>query len=397
MGTGFKVYHLMLFTSLILVFIVSFLFLTNHWSQNKGIIYLVILIIGLSMRQFSILILNTTRDPLLLATIVNHFDPIVILSGPFFIYYFKSIIKGSFVWDKYLLLLSIPSFIVFINLIPYYLIPFQNKVEFFSRSYTNQPELAHLFIPYNHQFSLIIGYNLSCLFFAIRYLNKVKKTAGTYIKKKVTVLINRIFVALSIIILPNLYLLTTLSFKAKKFGQIQFLNPDALNNNYLFFLTLLLPLSFFFVPSWLYNEKEPFSFVDNFKFTWKQVVDSNTFFSEKDEVRESTDLDRILSYIESEKPYVKTNFSLHEISHALNIPHTKVTYCFNKQLKVPFPAYRNKLRIEYATSLLLSGAHLGTSIEGIAEMSGFKSKSIFYKTFKEEYGMTPIDWIKENC
>lgn len=386
----------MLFTSLILIFIVSFLFLINHWSQNKGIIYLVIVIMGLSMRQFSILILNTSHDPILLATIVNHFDPLVVLSGPFFIYYFKSIIKGTFVWDRYLLLLSIPSLIVVINLIPYYLIPFQNKVEFFSRSYTNQHEVAHLFIPYNHQFSLIIGYNFSCLFFAIRYLNKVKKTAGTYIKKKVTVLINRIFVALSIIILPNVFLVVTLSSNAKKFGQIQFLNPDVLNNNYLFFLTLLLPLSFFFVPSWLYNEKEPFSFVDNFKFTWKKIAESNSNFSEEDILGKSTELERILSYIEAEKPYVKTAFSLHDVSHALNIPHTRITYCFNKQLKVPFPAYRNKLRIEYATSLLRSGAHLGTSIEGIAEMSGFKSKSIFYKTFKEEHGMTPIDWIKEN-
>ncbi|MEY2922581.1 MAG: hypothetical protein RL108_1207 [Bacteroidota bacterium] len=386
----------MLFTSLILIFIVSFLFLINHWSQNKGIVYLVIAIMGLSMRQFSILVLNISRDPILLATIVNHFDPIVALLGPFFIYYFKSIIKGAFVWDKYLLLLSIPSYIVFINLIPYYSVPFQQKVEFFSRFNSNQQELAHLFIPYNHQFSLIIGYNFSCLFFALRYLNKVKNTAGIYIKKKVTVLINRIFVALSIILLPNLFLVVTLSSNARKFGQIQFLNPDVLNNNYLFFLTLLLPLSFFFVPSWLYNEKEPFSFVDNFKFTWKKIAESNSNFSEEDTLGKSTELERILSYIEAEKPYVKTAFSLHDISHALNIPHTRVTYCFNKQLMVPFPAYRNKLRIEHAMALLRSNAHLTTSIEGIAEMSGFKSKSIFYKTFKEVYGKTPIDWIKEN-
>jgi AraC-like DNA-binding protein len=73
-----------------------------------------------------------------------------------------------------------------------------------------------------------------------------------------------------------------------------------------------------------------------------------------------------------------------------------VATCFNKQLKVSFPTYRNKLRIEHSTALLRSGTHLNTSIEGIAEMSGFKSKSIFYKTFKEAHGTTPIDWIKEN-
>ena len=47
-------------------------------------------------------------------------------------------------------------------------------------------------------------------------------------------------------------------------------------------------------------------------------------------------------------------------------------------------------------SLMRAGAHLTISIEGIAERSGFKSKSIFYAAFKEEYNMTPTEWIKKN-
>jgi AraC-like DNA-binding protein len=39
---------------------------------------------------------------------------------------------------------------------------------------------------------------------------------------------------------------------------------------------------------------------------------------------------------------------------------------------------------------------LTTSIEGVAERSGFKSKSIFYAAFKEEFGVTPTDWMKKN-
>jgi AraC-like DNA-binding protein len=212
----------------------------------------------------------------------------------------------------------------------------------------------------------------------------------------VAILINRILAAASFIIVPNLILMIFLTSKSKQFGKIDFFNQEALNINFLYFLTLLLPLSFFFIPSWLYNEREPLSFLDNFKLTWKKINSTNSNFSDEETSEKSTDLDRILLYIETEKPYVLTAFSLHDISHALNIPHTRVTYCFNKQLKVPFPAYRNKLRIEHATSLLRSGAHLTMSIDGIAEQSGFNSKSIFYKTFKEEHGMTPIDWINKN-
>jgi AraC-like DNA-binding protein len=93
---------------------------------------------------------------------------------------------------------------------------------------------------------------------------------------------------------------------------------------------------------------------------------------------------------------VKVSFSLHDLSQALNIPHVRVTTCFNKELNTSFPAYRNKLRVAHAISLLREGAHLTTSIEGVGERSGFKSKSIFYAAFKEEHGITPKDWIKEN-
>jgi AraC-like DNA-binding protein len=53
-----------------------------------------------------------------------------------------------------------------------------------------------------------------------------------------------------------------------------------------------------------------------------------------------------------------------------------------------FRSYLNTLLIQHATDLLHEGTHLTTSIEGIAERSGFKSKSIFYAAFKEEYDMT---------
>lgn len=386
----------MTYTSLILVLIVSLFLLINHWHQNKGVVYLVFAILVFSLKQTTLLVLNTTHDPLVLASLVAHIDPFHPLLGTFNIYYFKSIVRGEFVWDKTFLWLSIPAILTVINLLPYYATPFENKVEYFQMAVINRPPLAHLFLPMNNQITLTMLYNLGCLVYSIQYLRRMKEGNGTYIKKKVSVLINRILVIIPINVIPNVLMLILLTSKSKHFGKIDFVNPDVFTNQSLFFLTLLLPLSFFLIPSWLYNERDPMSFLENIVLPWKRMFSVNAKFSAEDPFEKSTDFERILSYIEIEKPYVKTAFSLHDISQALNIPHNRVTTCFNKQLKVPFPSYRNKLRIEHATHLLRSGTHLTTSIEGIAEMSGFKSKSIFYKTFKEEHGTTPIDWIKEN-
>jgi AraC-like DNA-binding protein len=386
----------MTYTSLILVLIVSLFLLINHWHQNKGVVYLVFAILVFSLKQTTLLVLNTTRDPLVLASLIAHIDPFHPLIGPFIIFYFKSIVKGEFVWDKTFLWLSIPAILTVINLLPYYATPFENKVDYFQMAVINRPPLAHLFLPLNNQITLTMLYNLGCLAYSLRYLSKMKEGNGTYIKKKVSVLINRILVIIPINVIPNVLMLILLTSKSKHFGKIDFVNPDVFTNQSLFFLTLLMPLSFFLIPSWLYNERDPMSFLENFVLTWKRMFTENAKFSAEDPLEKSTDFERIISYIEIEKPYVNTAFSLHDISQALNIPHNRVTTCFNKQLKVAFPSYRNKLRIDYATNLLRAGTHLTTSIEGIAEMSGFKSKSIFYKTFKEEHGTTPIDWIKEN-
>jgi AraC-like DNA-binding protein len=386
----------MLYTSLILVLVVALFFLLNHWHQNKGVVYLVLAILVFSLKQTTLLVLNTSRDPLVLASLIAHLDPMHALVGPFIIYYFKSMVKGEFVWDTIFLVLSIPAVLCAINLLPYYAIPFENKVDYFQMAVVKRLPLAHLFLHTNYQISLTMLFNAGCIIYGIWFLKKMKAVNGSYIKKKVTVLINRIFVILPINIIPNMVMVVLLTSKSKQLGEIDFVNPEVFTNQSLFFLTLLLPISFFLIPSWLYNERDPMSFLENFVLTWKRMFTENAKFSAKDPLEKSTDFERIISYIEIEKPYVNTAFSLHDISQALNIPHNRVTTCFNKQLKVAFPSYRNKLRIDYATNLLRAGTHLTTSIEGIAEMSGFKSKSIFYKTFKEEHGTTPIDWIKQN-
>ena len=385
----------MLHTSLILVLFVAFFFIVNHWNQNKGVVYVVFLILDKALTQYALLVLNTTQDATTF-TLVYHLSPLIVLQGPFFLYYLKSIMKGEFVWDKYLLLLSIPSLLFLINLIPFYSLSFENRVDYFSAPIFNQDLNAYFFLTLKQQYLFISVYNTAFIIYGIWFINKLKSAGGIYIKKKVTVLFTRIFIVSLLTIIPGLVVLFLLSVNSKQPGMINFLNPDAVNTNYLYFQSLVLPLSFFFVPNWLYNEKEPLSFLDNFMLTWKRVTSENAKTLADDSFEKSTDFERIISYIETEKPYVKTQFSLHDISQALNIPHNRVTTCFNKQLKVPFPTYRNKLRIEHATSLLRSGTHLTTSIEGIAEMSGFKSKSIFYKTFKEEHGTTPVDWIREN-
>jgi AraC-like DNA-binding protein len=391
----------MLFTSVLLSLLISAILLVSHWSQNKGIVYLVGAIILFSIRQFAFLLMHSDAHVEVLALLLFHFDPLLFLAGPFFLYYLKSLVHGKFVVDKYLLVYAIPALIAGINTLPFYSSPFAEKVAesaaIQGNYFLDGPiNFSTVFFPLKYQARASGLVNLVFILYSFVYLIRLKKNGTTSLKKKLSVLINRILVVIPILLVSNLIIILYVLFNSPKKGEMVFRLAAFEDNGAFFFMPLLLPLSFLLLPSWLYTDLEGVHAVDKIRAFFQRLRQRAPEVSIASKLEKSEDLERIVAYLETKKPYVKVSFSLHDISQALNIPLVRVTTCFNKELNTSFPTYRNKLRVAHAISLLREGAHLTTSIEGVGERSGFKSKSIFYAAFKEEYGTTPSEWIKSN-
>jgi AraC-like DNA-binding protein len=105
---------------------------------------------------------------------------------------------------------------------------------------------------------------------------------------------------------------------------------------------------------------------------------------------------KILEYFEAEKPYLKQNFTLTELAAALHCPQHHISYCFSDFLDTSFTKLRSTKRIEYAQNLLKEGTIKDFTIDQIAEMSGFSSRSTFFSTFKEITGMTPTEFMEQS-
>jgi hypothetical protein len=118
------------FTSLFLNLFICLLLVIYQWHQNKGVIYLLIVILGINLRQVTMLLLNQSRNTYELAVLLVHMDPFVYLIGPMFYYYIRSLVKGKIVMDRYLILLLIPFPLLLINIFPYFLYPFDVKLKF---------------------------------------------------------------------------------------------------------------------------------------------------------------------------------------------------------------------------------------------------------------------------
>jgi AraC-like DNA-binding protein len=246
------------------------------------------------------------------------------------------------------------------------------------------------------QYLFLSIYNTAFFLYGAIYINGLKAGSGVYLKKKITVLMTRIFVVSILTIIPSLVLVFLLNLKSNQVGMINFYNPELLDSNYLFFQSLILPMSFFFVPNWLYNEKDPLSFLEKLKVNKKKAISSNLDNEVVVELAKKSDFDLVITYIETKKPYLVPQFTLHDLSRELNIPHLTLSGIFNKQLKTPYPEYKNRLRINHAIQLFKEGMHAQMSIEGISTVCGFKNKSRFYAAFKAEHKMTPTEWIEKN-
>ena len=93
---------------------------------------------------------------------------------------------------------------------------------------------------------------------------------------------------------------------------------------------------------------------------------------------------RIEQYLQLEQPFLNPDFSLIDLSSALNLPMRIVSIAIKSTLGMGFPEFINKRRITYLEQLLLSKPDmLQFSVDALAKTVGFSSRSGFYKAFKK--------------
>lgn len=102
---------------------------------------------------------------------------------------------------------------------------------------------------------------------------------------------------------------------------------------------------------------------------------------------------KIKAYLEKERPFLNADFSVSDITLAIQVPQNHVSYCINTIMGTKFSALKSDLRIHYVTDLFSGNLKESYTIDGIAQQSGFKTRANFYSVFKEKTGMTPTEFI----
>ena len=390
----------MIYTAFILTLIICFLLILYHWNNNKSIILFVYVFFSIGQRSFIYLLLESGTAPGLLAYLYIHNIPFALLMAPALYYYTKSIILNHFYVDRWIWVFILPFLASIVSLQPYFQIPISEKIAFFRLANATDVDndfFAHAsrWIPIQFfQYSILI-INSVFFFYCIFILIKARKSTSKIIKKRINNFLGILGTIALLTYLPSLIVYTFVYSNSNYFlnGVITVKSFPPLR--YLSIFTLLTPILILFFPNWLYANQVNANQTSKWDLFLSKYLDKNCDIDKPETPQIDEDLTRIMTFLKDEQQYLNPLLSIHEISKSLDIPQARVTYFFNKVLKVPFPRLRNQLRIEHAIELMAQNAHLSLSIEGIAMQSGFKNKSTFYIAFKDEKGMTPIDWINK--
>lgn len=104
--------------------------------------------------------------------------------------------------------------------------------------------------------------------------------------------------------------------------------------------------------------------------------------------------DRIMLFMENEKPYLDPLFDLTSFAKDVKVPKQHISQFLNHYQKQNFYDFVNTYRIRESQRLLSSSQANGKNITEIMYETGFNSKSVFYEAFKKTTGMTQAQFRK---
>lgn len=99
---------------------------------------------------------------------------------------------------------------------------------------------------------------------------------------------------------------------------------------------------------------------------------------------------KIHQYVVTEKHFLDKDISVNIIVHQCDVKKKSLNKILRLKENLAFHGYINKLRVIYATNILLDPSN--KLIEVVAEEASFNNSRTFVRNFKAVYNMTPSEY-----
>ena len=358
--------------------------------------------LGVSLMIYSLFLLSYVvwfeekailHYPHLLRTV----NPLMFLTMPFFYFFVRNTLNGNNHLSKKDMLHFLPAVFHVLELMPLYLMPYDQKFALVTKIVQNPAELDVLatgLIPGVWiDFCRVV---LQVIYFwaAVRLLKseRIEKNWGSNgkgVKNWIyvaTALFGVLLFGHILFVVKNiLFIEGHLNFKIAQFlGYFLVFSP-------LFLLNLYIRL----------NPKKIYGFLTKRIKTaneggLKLILGRDKITNEGSEELEPDPFEaRFDQLFINNKPYLDPEFSLKQLAKSLNVSERQVSLYVKDKHNKGIKEYINHLRIQEFIRLMESGYLNQWSMEGLSFSVGFKSRVTFYNAFKKEKGCSPSAFWNE--
>ncbi len=393
---------MLLYISLLLI-LLSIILIIYNWKLNNNAVFIGLFFSLIALYGLVHYFVIYGKSVFWLAIFYNHLSPFFLLAGPFLYFYVRGTLKDRQGLKAKDFVHFIPTIIHFVGILPYTFSSFYYKEKVAKAIIENMDNLKRINVNvlFNHQFSFIFRL-LTLTFYLIYSFNLLSKFSKKYKKIQKTpqrqyVIINRwitILLCLVALLLVNYFILC---YYFLSFEEIYLKNIVVIINSITGLSFVFLASGILFFPEVLYglpNTKISKSKIKMIKNDKSQNENKHLPLLEESEDPFIILSERIKDYLDSEKPYLNSNFSVTQIAIKLDVPQNHILYCIHSVFNTKFSKLKTKLRVEQTKLLLKESVHSNITIDGIAQLAGFSSRSSFYIAFKDETGITPSDYLK---
>lgn len=106
--------------------------------------------------------------------------------------------------------------------------------------------------------------------------------------------------------------------------------------------------------------------------------------------------ERLLDYMQKEKPYLNARLTIGELAVALATSETDLSLLLNNKMNINWSNFVNAYRVDEMKRRLQNDGLSKYTLTALAEQCGFVSKTTFHRVFKQNTGMTPAEYCKQN-
>jgi AraC-like DNA-binding protein len=320
--------------------------------------------------------------------------PLNFLIAPCSYLYVRAVLLNEKKFQKRDVIHLIPFFIVLINYIPFYLLPVNEKVTVIQNSLNYWPDTFKYqagFLPEN--FSILFRLILAIIYLVLQW-NLILSYKKVHKESSIQIQISNVLKWLKLFTITS----TVIFFGIIGFMLTGFFLPSYYNNDLLMQIpSLLVSVGFFVMAAYLLTHPEILSglpFV-KYKEVPSDVINDKSYMFPYINEDYKLEMERIVDYFKTEKPYLNKDLNINQVSVALAIPSRELSFIINNHFGQRFNDFLNKYRIEYITKKINKEYLSNYTIEGIASEAGFASKSTFNLAFKKYHQCTPTEYFSK--